>query len=136
MSMEQVHAIMKEAGACFMATTDGQKAAVRPMGGGARVGDELWFATAANTAKVAEIKAQPSVELCYANKQWRHVRISGTAVVSTDGAEKKKLFDMVPVLEKYFSGPEDPVYVVLKIKVERIRLMMVDDMQYTEVKPG
>jgi len=135
MSMEQVRALMKEAEAGFLATTDGEKAAVRPMGGATWVGDEMWYATFAASAKIAEIKMRPGVELCYADRKWRHVRITGTCTISTDNADKRKLYDLVPILKKYIPDPEAPEYVVLRVKVERIRFMESEDMQYTEVTP-
>jgi general stress protein 26 len=133
MSFDEVKRIMKEAGAGFMATTDGEHAAVRPMGGGTWFGRELWFATGANSAKVAEIKKKPSVEFCFMDKEMRHVRISGKCTVSTDNGDKKKIYDAIPQLKRYYKTPADPGLVVLRTKVDRIRLMNTTDMKYTEV---
>lgn len=134
MSFEQAKKIMEEAGSGFLATTDGERAAVRPMGGGIWVGRELWYATDVNSAKVAQVRKRPSVEICYADKQWRHVRIAGKCAVSTADAHKKKMYDALPILQKYFKGPTDPNLAVLRIKVEKVRLMDLSDMKYTEVK--
>lgn len=133
MSFDQVKKIMEEAGVGFLATTDGDRAAVRPMGGGIWVGRELWYATSLSSAKVAQIKKKPSVEICYADKQWRHVRISGNCAVSTDNADKKKIYDALPILRKYYKNPADPALAVLRIKVKKVRLMDLSDMKYTEV---
>lgn len=133
MSFSKVKKIMDEAVAGFLATTDGKRAAVRPMGGGIWVGREFWYATAADSAKVAQIKKKPSVELCYADKKWRHVRISGKCRVSAAAADKKKMYNAVPVLKAYFKGPADPALAVLRIKAEKVRLMDLADMEYTEV---
>ncbi len=134
MSMEQVHTIMKETGVGFLATTDGEKVGVRPVVV-KWVDGELWTSTFAGSDKAAQIKARPSVEYCFADKQWRHVRISGTCTISTDNADREKFFGMMPELKKYFSGPDDPNYVVLRTKVDRIRLIGPEEMQYTEVTP-
>jgi len=134
MSFEQAKKIMDEAGTGFLATTDGEHAAVRPMGGGTWFGRELWFATSADSAKSAEIRKRPSVEFCFMDKEMRHVRVSGRCAVSTDNADKKKLYDACPVLKQHIKDPADPNYVVLKTKVERIRMMTTMDMKYTEVK--
>jgi len=133
MSFEQVRKIMEEAGSGFLATTDGERAAVRPMGGGTWFGRELWFATSADSAKVAEIKKKPSVEFCFMDKEMRHVRISGRCAVSTDDGDKKKIYDAIPVLKRYYKTPTDPGLVVLRTKVDKIRLMNTADMKYTEV---
>ena len=136
MSMEIVRKIMKEAATGFLATTDGQKPAVRPNGGWAWVEGELWCATAASSAKVAQIKARPYAEYCFADKEWRHVRISGPTTVSTDNKDKKKLYDLVPELKNHISDPTSPDYVVLRTKPEKIRLMDSKDMKYKDVKPA
>ncbi len=132
MSMETVKQIIKEAGAGFLATTDGDRPGVRPMGGGEWVGQEMWLASGKDSAKVADIQARPRVEICYMAPDYRHVRIAGECRVSTAPADKERLFKLVPMMEQYFSGPQDPGFVVLRLKPDSIRLME-SDMQYVQV---
>ncbi len=133
MSMEKVRALMKEAGWGDLATTDGERAFVRPMGGWAWVGEELWCATGADSDKVAQLKTKPHAEYCFTDKQGRHVRISGPVTVSTDQDDKDKLYALVPALKEHIADPKSPQYVVLRMHVERARLMDSHDLQYTEV---
>lgn len=133
MNLEEAKKVMKDADNGFLATTDGERAAVRPMGGWAWVGRELWCATGAKSSKVAEIKKKSHVEYCFADKNWKHVRISGPTSVSADNADKQKLYDLVPELKKYISDPKSPDYVVLRTRVEKIRYMGSADMEYTNV---
>ena len=133
MNFEEVLKVMKEAVSGFLATTDGERAAVRPMGGWAWVGKELWCATGAKSAKVAEIQKRPWVEYCFADKAWNHVRITGTTTVSSEDADKKKLYDLVPLLKNYISDPKSPEYAVLRTKVEGIRYASATDTGYTDV---
>jgi general stress protein 26 len=133
MSFADVKKMMDEVGSGFLATTDGERAAVRPMGGGTWFGRELWYATNIDSPKVAEIKKKSSVELCYADKEWRHVRITGKCVVSTDNNDRQKLYAALPILKKYYKSATEPSFAVLKIKVDKIRFMSMNDMKYTEV---
>lgn len=135
MSMETVKSVMKQAGWGFLATTDGKQAAVRPMGGWAWVGKELWCATGARSDKVRELKKCPLAEYCFCDREGRHVRLSGSVDISTRQADKDKLYGLVPALKEHIDDPKSPEYVVLRMKPTRIRLMATTGMQYTEVTP-
>ena len=134
MSMEAVKALMKEAGWGNLATTDGEKAFTRPMGGWAWVGKELWCATGADSDKVAQLKKRPHAEYCFITRDGRHVRISGPCAVSADQADKDKLYELVPALKQHIDDVKSPQYVVLRMQPEHIRLMTTEDMHYTEVE--
>lgn len=135
MSMEKVRALVKEAGTGFLATTDGRRAEVRCMGGWAWVEKELWLATGADSQKVADIEACEGVEICFMAPEGRNVRIAGPCTVSRDSADKHRLFDKVPMLEKYMDGPDDPNYAVLRLRPGRVRLMDSPDLETIEVDP-
>jgi len=135
MSMDEVREIMQAAGWGDLATTDGQRAYVRPMGGWAWVEGELWCATARQTDKVAQLQKCPNAEYCFIDREGRHVRLSGPCTVSTDQGDKDTLYELVPALKEHISDPKSPEYVVLRMKPERIRLMVSTDLQYVEVKP-
>jgi general stress protein 26 len=136
MSMEKVRALMKEAGTGFLATTDGRRAEVRCMGGWAWVERELWMATAANSRKVADIRAQEGVEICFMTPGGRNVRIAGPCTVSLARDDRHLLFQKLPMLGKHMDGPDDPNYAVLRLKPQRIRLMETPDLQTIEVEPS
>ncbi len=133
MNFEELKSFMKQVGWGFLATTNGDRASVRPMGGGCWFGKEFWCATGLKDAKTADIKKAPYVEYCFADKEGKHVRLSGKCVVSTDRADKEKLLDFMPAMKQYVGDADNPDYVVLRLTPERIRYMGSDDMQYTEV---
>ena len=136
MVMAQVKARMEEAGTGFLATTDGERAAVRPMGGWAWVGGELWCATGLQSDKVEEIRKCPRAEYCFMSGQGQHVRIAGPCVVSTDADDKQKLFDAVQMLRNYVDGPDDPGYAVLRLTAESIRWWTGAATDYAEIRPA
>jgi len=119
----------------MLATTDGEKVGVRPMGGWAWIDGELWCATGASMDKVADLKKVPYASYCFCNQHGRHARIDGPCSISTDNEDKRRLYDAQPVLKDHIPDPTSPEYVVIRMRPERIRLMKSDEMQYTEVEP-
>lgn len=132
MSLERAKSLMRETGWGMLATTDGRRVGVRPMGGWAWFGDELWCATSACSDKVAQLTAVPQAEYCFCKPEGEHVRIAGPCTISTDNEDKRRLFEAVPMLKTYIDDPADPGYVVLRMRPERIRLIQ-QDMTYEEV---
>ena len=127
MNLEKVKELMSQVGWGAFATTDGQKVGVRPMGGWAWMGDELWCATGKATDKIAQLKKVPYAEYCFGNKQGLHARIAGPCTISYDNEEKLRLYETNPVLKDHISDPAEPDYVVIKLKPDRIRLMAPDE---------
>jgi general stress protein 26 len=98
MSFDRVKSLMKETGWGTMATTDGKTVGVRPMGGWAWFGEELWCATSAASDKVAQLRTVPHAEYCFCTPEGEHVRISGPCTVSTDNDDKLTPYDSVPLV--------------------------------------
>jgi general stress protein 26 len=134
MNIEQVKQFIKEVRWGMLATTDGQKVGVRPMGGLAWKENQLLCATFASSDKVAQLRKVPYAEYCFCDSAGRHVRITGTCSISTDNAEKLWLFKAVPILKDHIPDPAAPDYVVIKMTPENIRFMESTDMKYTQVK--
>ncbi len=104
----------------YLATAGGDGARVRPMG--ARwIGErELWFHTVTGTRKVPEIELNPSVEICFRDADWNHVRISGRATVTRDPDALAKLCEAWPEIIGRYTGPADPKLTVIKLVIDRI----------------
>ena len=133
MDFEGIKTFIKDTGWGYLATTDGERPAVRPMGAVAWIGDEFCCATGAKDSKTVDVSKHPQVEYCFADKEGKHVRMQGTCRISTKAEPKAKLIELYPFLGKYFKGPDDPNYVVLCMKPERIRFMGEGSMEYDEV---
>jgi uncharacterized pyridoxamine 5'-phosphate oxidase family protein len=123
MSLEMVKNFMKEIGWGFLATSDGNKVGVRPMGSCVWMGNELWAATGDGREKVFQLRKVPYAEYCFSDREGKHLRIAGPCIISTNNDDKLKLYEAVPILKKYYKDPTDPKYVVIRMKPERIRLM-------------
>jgi general stress protein 26 len=134
MNIEKVKQFIKQVQWGFLATTDGQKVGVRPMGGMAFKKNEFLCATSASSDKVAQLGKVPYAEYCFCDSTGKHVRIAGPCSISTDNDEKLWLYNAVPVLKDHISDPASPDYVIIKMTPENIRSMDPTDMKYTQVE--
>ncbi len=134
MNIEQLKQFIKQVDWGYLATTDGQKVGVRPMGGLAWKDNDFLCATFASSDKVAQLREVPHAEYCFCDSTGRHVRIAGPCTISTDNDEKLWLYKAVPGLKDYISDPASPDYVVIKMTPDNIRFMETTDMAYSQVK--
>ena len=88
--------------------------------------DSLWFFMSAQSAPVADLAAQPQVNLAYADTDAdRYVSVSGTAAVVDDAAKKRQLWSTMN--EAWFpAGVDDP-----DLRLVRVR---IDHAEYWDVK--
>jgi uncharacterized pyridoxamine 5'-phosphate oxidase family protein len=133
MTLEQVKQFIKEIGWGFLATTDGKKVGVRPMGAVAWKDSDFLCATGASSDKIAQLKKVPYAEYCFCDSTGRHVRIAGPCTVSTDNAEKLWLYKELPSLKEHVSDPASPDYVIIKMTPDNIRVMN-PDYSYSQVE--
>jgi uncharacterized pyridoxamine 5'-phosphate oxidase family protein len=134
MSLETVKNLMKEVGWGFLATSDGKKVGVRPVGSCVWMGSELWCATRDGTQKVLQLRKVPYAEYCFCDSEGKHVRIAGPCIISTNNNDKLKVYEAVPVLRKYYKDPSDPKYVVIRMKPERIRFLAGTGKGYEDIE--
>ena len=134
MNIEQVKQFVKEVDWGFLATTDGKKVGVRPMGGLAWKDNDFLCATFASSDKVSQLKKVPYAEYCFCDSAVKHVRIAGPCKVSTDKAEKLWLYEAIPILKDYIEDPASADFVVIKMTPDNIRAMSGTDMKYSQVE--
>ena len=134
MNIEEVKQFIKQVGWGMLATSDGRKVGVRPMGGFAWKDNQFWCATSASSDKVAQLGKVPYAEYCFCDSTGKHVRIAGACTISTDNAEKLWLYKAVPALKDHIPDPAGPRYVVIKMTPDKIRAMETTDMKYSQVK--
>lgn len=78
---------------------------------------DLWFFTADDSGKVAEIRVDSDVNLAYAEpKDSRYVSVSGKAELVKDRAKIDELWS--PMLKAWFNGgKDDPHLALLRVRV-------------------
>ena len=88
----------------------------------------IWIATFIESRKVSQIKANPEVHLTTGITQpgpdSSYVQIQGRAELLTDSESKE--YAWTEDAANYFSGPDDPSYIVINIKPYRIEFQSMD----------
>lgn len=114
--MEEVVKFLKECGAYFLATVDGDQPKVRPFGTAEIFEGKLYIQTGKSKNVSKQIAANPKVQLCAMNKagnQW--LRLSGTLVEDDRLEPKVHMLDAYPELKAMYKA-EDPNTQVLYFK--------------------
>ena len=85
----------------------------------------LYTVTSKQTQKVDELEANPHTHILigYEGEGFgdAFLEIEGTVTISSDETMKEKVWNKL--LKPWFSGPEDPNLVILKVSPDSIRLM-------------
>jgi general stress protein 26 len=118
----EIAELIKDIDICMFVTRSNGSVRGRPMSNNGKVefdGDN-WFFSYRDSAKVAEIEADPTVELAYiATDKGTWVSVEGQAEVVEDDARKRDLWQKD--LEVWFDGgPDDDRIVLLKVRAQRI----------------
>ena len=115
--------LVKDAGFGCLATVEGNLPKVRPMMPHLTDDGKLLLAVLSHSRTIPQIKQNPKIEMCYIDRKMCFCRISGTARVSEDLEKKEVVWNNIPMLRNYFSGPADKNYVLLEIDSNTIETM-------------
>lgn len=116
--MKKMKQLVEKASACFFCTkiTTHSSFSTRPMAV-QKVDDEgnLFFLSAADSNKNAELSAEPAVQLLFQGSQYSdYLTVYGQASITKDKALIKELWN--PILKTWFTeGIDDPGITVIKI---------------------
>ncbi|MCF0222467.1 MAG: pyridoxamine 5'-phosphate oxidase family protein [Fibrobacter sp.] len=114
--MEEVLKFLKEAGAYFLATVDGDQPKVRPFGTADIFEGKLYIQTGKAKDVSRQIAANPKVQLCAMNRagnEW--LRVEGTLVEDDRLEPKVHMLEAYPSLKAMYKA-EDPNTQVLYFK--------------------
>ena len=117
MTKEEAIDLIKDAGYGFLATTEGKQPKVRPMMPFLTEEGELLLALLSHSRTIPQIKENPLVEVCYVDRKMCFCRLSGRAKISSDLTKKETVWNNIPMLRQYFSGPEDPNFSLAEIEI-------------------
>ena len=115
--------LIKDAGYCVLATVDGAQPKARPMMPYLDENGNMLLAVLPTCRTIKQIQANPRVEMCYIDRKMNFARISGTARLSNDLSNKEKVWNNIPMLRQYFTGPADANFTLLEIDTEKIEVM-------------
>ena len=105
--MEEVEKFIKECGAYFLATVDGDQPHVRPFGTVNIFEGKLYIQTGTFKPVSKQIHINPKVELCAMNKAGKWLRVAGTLVADNRIEPKAHMLENYPELKRMYSA-EDP----------------------------
>lgn len=118
----QIAELIKDIDICMFVTRENGSVRGRPMSNNGKVeyDGDCWFFSYRDTGKIAQIEADPSVELAYvATERGAWISIEGTAEIVEDDARKRALWE--EDLEQWFqAGPDDDALVLIKVRADRV----------------
>jgi len=116
--------------AAFLATIEGDQPRVRPVSPAAVDGNVIWIATFAASDKVAQLRTNPAAEVCYMADTHEHLRLRGHCEFVNDADTKRRLWEGYPLMQRYFTTPDHPQYVLLKFVAAEAMTMPAMAIQY------
>ena len=123
MTKEEVMDLIKDAGFGYLATIEDNQPRVRPMMPHLNDDGKLLLALLGRSRSIAQIKENPRVEFCFVDRKMWYARVSGKAVISDNKENKETLWNNIPMLKQYFSGPEDANFILAEIDIETVEAM-------------
>ncbi len=119
--------LIKDAGFGFLATTEGNQPRVRAIAPYLTENNTFLAALFNGRRSLAQIQKNPQVELCFVDRKMAYCRLAGKAKVTTDTAKRELMWEQMPMLRQYFSGPEDQNMVLVEISIVEAEAMSQND---------
>ena len=112
-NMQEVQAYLKECGAFFIATTDGDQPRVRPFGVSEIINDRLYIMTGKVKDVYKQMAANGKFEICAmkpSGAEW--MRLSGTLVNDETLAVKEEFLNRNETLKSMYKADDDNMAVL------------------------
>lgn len=119
--------LIKDAGFGFLATAEGNQPRVRAVAPYLTEENTLLLALFSNRRSIAQIQKNPQVEICFVDRTMAYCRVSGKAKVTSDNPKRELVWEQMPMLRQYFSGPEDQNMVLIEITISEAEAMTQND---------
>ena len=116
----------------LLATVDGDQPRVRPIAV-KHTFERFYFSTFSNSDKMAQIKANPKVEVTWVFPDFSHARLEGRLQEHPDRDLKARYLEAHSNLQRFFKGADDPNYTLFEVIPSSIRFNAFADMGYEEI---
>lgn len=116
-----------------LASIDGDQPRLRPVTATWTEGFTVYFANLKRFHKTQELAANPKVELLFVDKGDDQVRLTGIAEPVTDRATLEEAFRRDKLLGHYLRSPDNPEFVLYRVRPTRVRFMREWALEYHEV---
>ncbi|MEI6499803.1 MAG: pyridoxamine 5'-phosphate oxidase family protein [Armatimonadota bacterium] len=88
----------------------------------------FYLACGKQSRKMSQIAANPKAQLVFSDEtKWEVATLSGLAVAEEGAEPRQWLFDAVPMMKKYYSGPDDEKMGVIKFKVKCLEILAMHE---------
>lgn len=110
----------------FMGTSDNNHPHVRPMKPHLCQHGRIWLVSHLLSKKMEELQRNKRVELCFLGDSNEVLRLSGEVTVFSDLSEdemndfRQRIMQESPELRNYFTGADDPLMVLHRLKVYHV----------------
>ena len=123
MQKEEVIDLIKDAGFGVLATVNNNQPKARPMMPYLTEEGNLLLALLSHSRTIPQIQNNPLVEICYVDRKMQFCRIKGKAMLCEDLSKKEDVWNNVPMLRQYFSGPQDQNFKLVEISTDKVEAM-------------
>lgn len=88
----------------------------------------FYLACGKASRKMTQIAANPNAQLVFTDQTtWDVATVSGTAAAEKGQAARQWLFDAVPAMKTYYSGPADPALGVIKFRATGLEVLAMKE---------
>ena len=109
--MQEVHDFLKDCGAYYLATVEGDQPRVRPFGTVNIFDGKLYIQTGKAKAVSKQMGINPKIEICAWNgDEW--LRVNATAVEDDRVEARQSMLDAFPQLKEMYSATDDNTQVL------------------------
>ena len=121
--MSNAYEFLKECGAFFVLTINGDYPAGRPFGAVMEIGEDLYLSTNDMNQAHKQMREHEQVQIIAKkpdSREW--IRITGIAEECDSLELKARMFEECPVLHKHFTSAETEYFLLFKVKVENVEI--------------
>lgn len=119
--MSKAYEFLKECGAFFVLTINGDYPAGRPFGAVMEVGEDLYLATNDMNQAHKQMRANEHIQIVAKKSDSREwIRITGIAEECDSLVMKQKMLDECPILHKHYTSADAEHFLLFRIKVESV----------------
>lgn len=101
--MSKISEYLKESGVFYLATEDGDKPKVRPLGFCMELNGKIYLGIGKHKKSFQQILKNPQIEICTCAKDFSWIRINGKAIVDDSEEVLTKAFETMPQLKDMYN---------------------------------
>lgn len=121
--MSKAYDFLKECGAFFVLTINGEYPAGRPFGAVMEIGDDLYLATNDMNEAHKQMREHKQIQIVAKKTDSRAwIRITGISEECDNLELKSRMLEECPVLHKHYESAEAEHFLMFKVKVENVEI--------------